>query len=453
MFEDEEIRASPWSVAELEGLVTELATNVLPEAEAAACLAQVEVLEVMKSAICAAQVRATQVFVQLETGRLEELAAGARESGGPRLPRSASVVGSELGLARQESPSRGQALARAATALVTDLPRTLEALSRGVLNEERALMIVRETEDLPAADRRAVDQELHTPAGPPEGLGADGEGEWPEGDGTAGVGGIGTEALRRLVQRLALRHDSTAVSRRMERARARRRVTGRLLSDGTGRISAVVKAEHYAQVMAALSKATASARREGDPRTGDQVRADTLVQRLTGLDPVAPVAVELNLVLPATSLLGAPGAAAEPGWVRGGGFLPAGVCRDLFTGAAEAGLAAVRRVFADPDDGRLVAMETKSRTFVGPLAQMIRIRDGDTCRTPWCDAPIRHLDHVIPDDEGGPTSFVNGQGLCEGCNLVKETPGWSQWVGVEGRNHLTTPTGSTWTSRHTPLAC
>src|SRR3546814_8207540 len=32
------------------------------------------------------------------------------------------------------------------------------------------------------------------------------------------------------------------------------------------------------------------------------------------------------------------------------------------------------------------------------------------------------------DADGGRTAVVNGQGLCERCNYVKETPGWTSWV-------------------------
>ncbi|WP_162599780.1 HNH endonuclease [Nocardioides solisilvae] len=452
---------TPWSVPELEGLVAELATNVVPEVDPAACLAQVEVLEALKAALAAAQVRATAAFAAAEVRRLEERAAEARRAGAVsgRGPAPAGVVAAQVGLVRRESPARGRVLVSAASALVADLPRTLEALGRGVMTEERAMVIVRETADLTAEERRAVDAELTTPVGPPDGFDEHGNPRWDDPTGEGQCAGLGTEALRRLVQKLALRHDSTGVARRRERARARRRVTGRLLGDGTGRISVVVKTEHYAQVMAALARATASARSEGDERSADQVRADTLVARVTGVDPVAPVPVELHLVVPATGLLGQPGAPAEPGWVLGGpgapagGVIPAGICRDLFAQAAEAGVAAVRRVFADPEDGRLVAMESSNRTFAGLLARLVRIRDGGTCRTPWCDAPAKHVDHVDPAAAGGPTRESNGQGLCEACNQVKEAPGWSSYVGVNGQTHLTTPAGATYTSRHTPLAC
>ncbi len=45
---------------------------------------------------------------------------------------------------------------------------------------------------------------------------------------------------------------------------------------------------------------------------------------------------------------------------------------------------------------------------------------------PFCDAPIRHIDHITPRSEGGQTSAANGQGLCERCNHAKQAPGWTQ---------------------------
>lgn len=41
---------------------------------------------------------------------------------------------------------------------------------------------------------------------------------------------------------------------------------------------------------------------------------------------------------------------------------------------------------------------------------------------------IRHDDHVVRAADGGRTEAANGQGLCERCNYVKETPGWASWV-------------------------
>ncbi|WP_325789830.1 HNH endonuclease [Arthrobacter koreensis] len=90
----------------------------------------------------------------------------------------------------------------------------------------------------------------------------------------------------------------------------------------------------------------------------------------------------------------------------------------------QASLVTLRRLYVDPVSGDLTAMESKARAFPAGLARMIHTRD-QTCRTPWCDAPIRHIDHIQPHAAGGPTSYTNGQGLCEACNLAKEAPGWT----------------------------
>ena len=82
-----------------------------------------------------------------------------------------------------------------------------------------------------------------------------------------------------------------------------------------------------------------------------------------------------------------------------------------------------RRLYTHPRTGDLVGMESRSRAFPAGLARMLRWRD-TTCRTPWCNATIRHHDHVIPHHRGGPTSFANGQGLCIRCNLLKELGLW-----------------------------
>jgi hypothetical protein len=77
----------------------------------------------------------------------------------------------------------------------------------------------------------------------------------------------------------------------------------------------------------------------------------------------------------------------------------------MSVGGGAASLAGVwlRRLFLDPSTGELAAMDSKARRF-------------------------RHIDHVVPAAEGGGTSVENGEGLCENCNYVKESPGWERHV-------------------------
>lgn len=105
-----------------------------------------------------------------------------------------------------------------------------------------------------------------------------------------------------------------------------------------------------------------------------------------------------------------------------------------------------RRLYTLPRTGELVAMESTARAFPGGLKRMITWRD-ETCRTPWCNARIRHLDHVIPFASGGPTSYDNGQGLCARCNYLKEHGLWELSVQQHG-TAKESPTSISWHSPH-----
>ena len=55
------------------------------------------------------------------------------------------------------------------------------------------------------------------------------------------------------------------------------------------------------------------------------------------------------------------------------------------------------------------------------LCRRIIERDGYYCV--YCDEDLRdaeiHMDHVIPESKGGPTSYDNLQVTCRKCNLAK----------------------------------
>ncbi|HWC24708.1 MAG TPA: DUF222 domain-containing protein [Flexivirga sp.] len=124
--------------------------------------------------------------------------------------------------------------------------------------------------------------------------------------------------------------------------------------------------------------------------------------------------IRINLLMPIDTLTG-----DVPAYLPGYGPIPADLAREWLTDPELA--VQIRRIFAFPDTGDLVGMDSRARTYPGLLAEFIRLRD-QTCRTPYCTAPIRHTDHIRPHAEGGPTSERNGDGLCEWCNYAKEHP-------------------------------
>jgi hypothetical protein len=287
----------------------------------------------------------------------------------------------------------------------------LAALARCELTEDRAFAIAREVAHLTPEQRSQVDADL-----------------------APRLAGLGDVRLRQAVRRSCLTHAADSEARRCRRARANRRVTSRRLDDGTGQLVATLPLEVLAAVRKALDAAAATARTAGDERTAGQVRADTLAARITGTEPVTdPVPVRVNLVIGIESLLGQ---GTEPGLIQGEGFLPAALCTAWVRRASDAAKATLRRLFTSPHDRALVAMESTTRRFDGLLAEFLDLRDAGTCRTPGCNAAIRHRDHVTPADDGGPTQAANGQGLCERCNYLKESPGWTSWVAHPGDTSL-----------------
>ncbi|MEE6272931.1 HNH endonuclease [Georgenia wangjunii] len=141
--------------------------------------------------------------------------------------------------------------------------------------------------------------------------------------------------------------------------------------------------------------------------------------------------------------------------VPGYGPVPAAWARELITRRLTCPDAVwIRRLYLTPTTGQLIAMDSRSRLAPPGLARFIDTRD-QTCRTPWCDAPIRHHDHIRAHADGGPTTADNLQGLCETCNYTKQAPGWTARTTTppNGPHTVTTrtPTGHEYHSHAPPL--
>ena len=322
-----------------------------------------------------------------------------------RRPGSDLGVPGQVALARRESPSRGARHLAAALALVRHLPRTLAALEIGALSEWRAEIVVRETAVLTADQRTAVDAELF------DGLAAE------------GVGQLGDRELQRRVRAIAYRLDAESVMARRRGAEADRRVTIRPAPDTMCYVSGYLPVAQGVAVHAALTQAAATARAEGDERSTGQLMADTFVQRVTGQATAKAVPVEVQVVITDRALFTSTFGADDetPAQVPGYGSVPAAWARDLLHDSEARTW--LRRLFTHPEDGTLVAMDSTRPVFDGGLRRFLVARDG-TCRTPWCDAPVRHIDHVVDHASGGPTTADNGQGVCVRCNHNKQHPGW-----------------------------
>jgi len=356
-------------------------------------LALLAELERLKATASALQAR---LAVRLDASRR---AHEARD--GVPLARRGRGVALELALARAQSHHRGRVLLGAAKALVREMPFTFGALANGELTEDQAVLLVRETACLSREARATVDATLCRTAPRSRGL--------------------GTRALVAEARRLGARLEPASLVRRTRRAESERCVTVRPAPDAMVYLTALLPVAAGVQAYATLRHAADTARASGaaGTRSSGQVMADLLVERLTGRADARAVPVTVNLVMSDAALLGSD---AEPGHVAGYGPVPAQVARTMVARGIDAGAAWLRRLYADPG-GDLVAAASRARFHPQGLSALLRARDQGTCRMPYCDAPVRHVDHVVPAADGGSTSARNAQGLCEACNLAKEAAG------------------------------
>lgn len=428
------------SVAVITGWVAALAVPVPGVDSQAVLIDRIRVLEELKGAAAAAQARASAAF-DVSHRRTQEAAGLSREDLG-------KGVGAQIALARRESPARGGQHVGLAKALVKEMPHTMAALSSGLLSEWRATLLVRETACLSVEDRRFVDAAV---AADP-----------------AQLDGVGDARLIALVRQLAYRLDQQALVRRARKAEADRHVSCRPAPDTMTYLTGLLPVAQGVAVYAALRRAADSARAAGDARGLGQIMADTLVERVTGAVSAGNLNVEVQLVMTDRTLFKGD---SEPAYLPGYGIVPADWARQLLfpvpqslKGAdssdpgntGDAGDAEVqvwlRRLYTAPRTGQLIAMDSRARLASAGLRRLIEVRD-QRCRTPWCDAPIRHRDHIIADHADGKTSQSNLQGLCERCNQTKEAPGWAARPrsGIRHSVSTTTPTGHTYHSTAPPL--
>jgi hypothetical protein len=427
---------------------------------------RIDLIRALERLVCVATATQASLTAELDDSqRAQQAAQGVPPS------QQGRGVAAQVALARRESHHRGQRHLGLARIVRDELPFTREAWRAGRITEWKATVIARETACLTLADRAAVDEEV---ASDPVRLEQ-----------------MGDRELSAACQQAAYRLDPTSYVTRRRRAEADRTVTLRPAPDAMTWLTALLPVKEGVGVFAALSRAADSARATGDPRSRGQVMADALVDSVLSAacragdaqvtwgaqttwdaqtirdvqppdgdrGPRPQPTVSLGLVMTDQALFGT---SDEPAHVEGYGPVPAELAREIVAKACSRGERVwLRRLYTSPGRGELVAMDSHARLFRGSLARFVRLRD-QICRTPWCDAPVRHVDHAHDASEGGATGIDNAQGLCEACNHAKQARGWVARAGPDGDGHTvetTTPTGHRYRSRaptlvrirHTPF--
>lgn len=333
-------------------------------------------------------------------------------------------AGQEIALARRISPAASSFSQAKSRRLVQSMPGAVERLWSGAMTAQQASTISGALDGAGADTCRRIDDHLR---------------EHPE-----FLHGKGHKRLQSDIRDLVQGLEPETSRERAERAARSRHVRMTPLADGMARVTAVLRGIDAAALMHSLHTRAESLRASGAKAALPALEADLLVddtlrsgddEAASPTPPRARPVLDVGIVITDTALLGRDddGETAE---LEGYGILPAHIVRDTLLGRPPGHLrsaedehpdeivsAFFRRLYRSPRTSDLIAMESRARAFPAGLARMIRWRD-TTCRTPWCNAKIRHSDHVVPHHLGGATSYANGQGLCARCNLLKEHGLW-----------------------------
>ncbi len=378
---------------------------------------RIDLIRALEELKCAAEAMQAAVSADFDASQRADQAA----RGIPK-ERQGRGIAAQVALARRESPHRGQQHLGLAKILRDELPHTMAAFRAGRITEWKATIVARETACLSLDDRRAVDTDL---ASNPERIEAMGDAE-----------------LAAAAREHAYRLDAQSYVERRRRAEADRRVTLRPAPDVMSQLSTLLPVKAGVAVYAALTSRGRPAPRRGRPAFA---RADhgRHPGRPSRGQPPGSTRVTLNVVVSDAVLWGEAGAAHLDGY----GPIPGDLVRELAGSDPCLGPPPLRAA----GDRTLVAMDSTQRLLPRGLMQLIRLRDR-RCRTPWCDAPVRHGDHVTASADGGATSEPNTQGLCESCNHSKQAPNWRAGPspGIRHTVEITTPTGHRYRSTAPP---
>lgn len=373
-------------------------------------------LERLKAAAAALQAAESVRFAQSQAEA--QLAAEVHPD---RIGRG---IADQLGLACRLSGFAAARRLGVARAWWFDLPETFRLLASGQISEYVACLVVTETRHLDATRRRQVDHQIVA----------------------TGIVTMGPRSAAASARRCAYQADPEGFTERGRTERKHRRVGLRPAPDTMSVLSGYLPVEQGVACFKSLRERTDAVKAAGDLRSRDQIMADILVERLTGQATAVDVAIEIELMMPLDSLLDP--ADPTPADLTGYGPVPAQLAREILTSSN--GRKWWRRLFTKSAGGPIIGGDPFRRRFDGFLAKLITLRD-QRCRDPYCDAPIRHHDHIRRHSDGGPTTLTNGRGVCERGNYAREMPGWSVTLldnGVRGRPHtimITTPTGHSYT--------
>ena len=378
----------------------------------------------------AAAIDAQRAIEIVEAQRLSVLAAQASHSSDESHAWSTREAArrsltAELACALRITENAAMMLITASTTLVADLPATLSALSAGSISWRHAQVVTDQAESLPASSRLEFEEKILSFAQ------------------THTVSQFNKHAR---IQRERMHPES--IDERHETAVEKRSVSISPAADGMAWMTALLPAESAHAIFNRLTDAAEHARRQGDLRTIEQLRADALCDGLlvsTGsatdllgtpdvrtilatIRPTVHVTVPILALLDQTDL---------PAMLNGYGPIDPETAALLAANAPN-----FIRLLTHPESGAVLSVGREKYTVTAEMRRWLQIRDG-TCRFPGCGRTARRcdIDHTDEWQYGGDTAHNNLAHLCRKHHRLKSLTDWAVEQVGDGVLQWTSPTG------------
>ncbi|WP_049822311.1 DUF222 domain-containing protein [Arthrobacter sp. H41] len=353
-----------------------------------------------------------------------------------------SLTATEIACALSLSERTALTLLRESHALCGDFPGTFLALRNGVITYHHASAILEQADGIVPSARKDFEDCL-----------------------LAAAPGRTRAQLARLGRRERERHHPESIVVRQGKAAADRRVELAPEKDGMCWLSAFLPAETALGVFGMVTGLAKSVQGPDEPRTLTQLRADVLVDLLTGFEPKAQAGCESRsegvsdvpplpsgqkiattdvlVTMDVQTLLGL---AENPAQLEGYGPISPVSAREL---------TAVSKHFIPllvDKNQNVLAMGRNARLPSTLLRRWVRFRD-ETCRFPGCSraAPRCEVDHSVPWSQGGATDHRNLSSLCAKHHRFKSITSWNltdnasgvlSWTSPAHRTYVTYPAHS-----------
>ena len=255
-----------------------------------------------------------------------------------------------------------------------------------------------------------------------------------------------TGQLRARIQRLIISIDPASARDRYEEKLKDRRVISEMTDAGTANLHGLDLPPAVAHAaMRRINQIARSLKARGDKRPIDQIRADILLDLLTGRNQDHRQRVDRGVVDVRVDMTTLAGIDDKPGEIPGWGPVIADVARRIVDEQPDSEW----RIVTTDDNGHPVGVVTTRRRPTTTQKMIVETRN-PTCVYPGCriDSAQCDLNHEVPWTDARHTTCTQLGPLCRhhhnnhhrrGWNLKQPRPGRYQWTSPLGHTYTTGP--------------